>query len=136
MGGKLWTLKNGQKITGSSSSLPRTWQKKMATVKSHKSICFFSLIAQEDGLIAEILKSLNTDLETILKEVKAKLDRLSKVSGQTSIYIENDLNQALSEAEKQAKAMQDDFVSVEHLFLGLLSKPNKAVKRHFLKSSA
>ena len=75
----------------------------------------FSLIAQEDGLIAEILKSLNTDLETILKEVKAKLDRLSKVSGQTSIYIENDLNQALSEAEKQAKAMQDDFVSVEHL---------------------
>lgn len=95
----------------------------------------FSLIAQEDGLIAEILKSLNTDLETILKEVKAKLDRLSKVSGQTSIYIENDLNQALSEAEKQAKAMQDDFVSVEHLFLGLLSKPNKAVKDTFEKFS-
>ncbi len=96
---------------------------------------FFSLIAEEDGLISEIMKALNVDLETILKFSKEKLDRLAKVSGQSSVYMSNALNLALIEAEKQAKAMQDDYISVEHLFLGLFAKPERDVKDIFEKFS-
>ncbi len=95
----------------------------------------FSLIAQEEGLISEIMKAMGVDLETILEELNQKISRLSKVSGQTNVYMESDLNSALIEAEKQAKAMQDDYVSVEHLMLGLLAKPNRAVKDTFEKFS-
>ena len=87
----------------------------------------YSLLVQENGLIPEIVKSLEIDVNKMVDAVKGKLAKLSKVSGASQVYMASDLNQALIEAEKQAKAMQDDYVSVEHIFLALIQKANREV---------
>lgn len=87
----------------------------------------YSLLTQENGLIPEIIKSLGVSLESVINETQAKIGKLSKVSG-GQIYMSNDLNQALLEAEKQAKSMQDEFVSVEHILLALINKANREVQ--------
>ena len=80
----------------------------------------YSLLSQENGLIPEIIKK-QTDLTGITDAVKQKIDKLSRVTnGQT--YMSNELGVVLAEAEKQAKSMNDDFVSVEHLMLALIIK--------------
>ena len=58
------------------------------------------------------------------------LEKRTKVSG-GKVYIGNDLNQVLVSAEDEAKAMGDEYISVEHLFLALIRHPNKAVKELF-----
>ena len=91
----------------------------------------FALLEQENGLIPEILKSLGVDVNSFLRVVNDRISKLSRVSGQSQVYMSNDLNLALVEAEKQAKSMQDEFVSVEHIFLALLQKSNRAVGEIF-----
>ncbi len=81
----------------------------------------FALLSDETGLIPEIIKSLNIELVSIQKAVSDKISKLSKVSGGKP-YASNELGIILTEAEKQAKAMNDDYVSVEHLMLALLLK--------------
>ena len=56
------------------------------------------------------------------------MERLTKVSGGGQLYISNDLNKVLINGEDEAKAMGDEYVSVEHLFLALLKHPNKEIK--------
>lgn len=90
----------------------------------------FSLLSQENGLIPELIKGLGVDLESIKTETQSKINKLSKVSG-GQVYMSNDLNQALNEAEKQAKAMQDDYVSVEHIFLAIIQKANRELSGIF-----
>ena len=90
-----------------------------------------SLILQENGLIPEILKGMGIATDKFLAELESRISKLSKVSGQSQVYMSNELNQALIEAEKQAKSMQDEFVSVEHIFLALLQKPNRVVSEIF-----
>ena len=92
-----------------------------------------ALLSQENGLIPEIIKSLGVNAENFESEVNGEIQKFSKVSGQGQVYVSNDLNNALIEAEKQAKNMKDDFISVEHLFLGLLTKPNKNLASLFRK---
>ena len=91
----------------------------------------FALISQESGLIPEIVKGMGISLNSLFELVTERISKLSKVSGGSQIYMSNDLNQVLVEAEKQAKSMQDEFVSVEHIFLALLQKPNRAVSEIF-----
>ncbi len=88
---------------------------------------FYSLLTQESGLIPEIIKALGVSESLIAKDSDAKINRLSKVSGQKNIYMSDDLNKVFIEAEKQAKSMNDDFISVEHLFLGLITKANRDI---------
>ena len=61
-------------------------------------------------------------------EAKQAVERLTKVSGGGQLYISNDLNKVLINGEDEAKAMGDEYVSVEHLFLALLKHPNKEIK--------
>jgi len=91
----------------------------------------FSLLSQENGLIPEILKGMGISLNKLLDFVNERISKLSRVSGGSQIYMSNDLNQVLVESEKQAKSMQDEFVSVEHIFLALLQKSNRAVSEIF-----
>ncbi len=81
----------------------------------------FSLLSQENGLIPQIIKK-QTDLEGVLKAVKEKIDKLSKVIGNEQIYMSNELSFVINEAEKQANSMKDEYISVEHLMLGLIIK--------------
>lgn len=82
----------------------------------------FALLSDETGLIPEILKSLKIDSEKFTEKTKEKIDRLAKVSGGTNVYASNEISAVLDDSQKQAKAMNDDFVSVEHLMLSLLAK--------------
>ena len=90
-----------------------------------------ALCIQENGLIPEIIKSLGINNDEIINNIQDKISRLSRVSGQSQIYMSAELNGALTEAEKQANNMQDDYVSVEHIFLGLLQKPNRVLSEIF-----
>ena len=90
-----------------------------------------ALMSQENGLISELVKSLGVDCLKLINVVHDKISRLSKVSGQSQVYMSNDLNHALIEAEKQAKTMQDEYVSVEHILLGLLQKSNRVLSEVF-----
>ena len=90
-----------------------------------------ALMSQENGLIPEILKSFGFDMARMIELVQDKISRLSKVSGQSQVYMSNDLNQVLIEAERQAKTMQDEYVSVEHILLGLLQKSNRVLSEVF-----
>ena len=81
-----------------------------------------SLLSQDEGLIPQLLKNMNLDVNGLYNAFKGKVDRLAKVSGQSQVYMANDLNLVLLDAEKQAKNMKDDFISVEHLLLGVISK--------------
>ena len=93
----------------------------------------YTLFTQENGLIPEILKNIGVSSDEFLTEISAKLSKLAKVSGQKQVYMSNDLNLAFVEAEKQAKNMKDDYVSVEHLFLGLINKANRDIQEIFKK---
>ena len=92
----------------------------------------YTLVAQPDGLIGSILSATGMDLNRIRTEAEREVNALPTYntgSGSDQIYISQDLNAALNEAEKRAKEMGDQYVSVEHLFLGLLKKANDPVKK-------
>ena len=92
----------------------------------------YTLVAQPDGLIGSILSATGVDLNRIRAEAEREVNALPTYntgSGSDQIYISQDLNAALNEAEKRAKEMGDQYVSVEHLFLGLLKKANDPVKK-------
>jgi len=89
---------------------------------------FYSLLMQDDGISIEILKGLNVDINLLISDVKGKIDRLAKCSGQTQSYMSSSLNSVFLEAESQAKLMKDDYISVEHLLLGLIIKGDRDIK--------
>jgi ATP-dependent Clp protease ATP-binding subunit ClpB len=94
----------------------------------------YALMAQPDGLIGSILSATGTDTNAMLSDVERELSSLPTYSGggtPEQVYVSGSLNNALNEAEKRAKSMDDQYVSVEHLFLGLLKKPAESVKRIF-----
>ena len=90
----------------------------------------YSLLTIDDSLIASLLEKMGINKETFLSQVQELLNKKPKVSG-GQVYMSNDLNQVLLHGEDEAKAMGDEYVSVEHLFLAMIKHPNKAVKELF-----
>ncbi len=90
-----------------------------------------SLLSLEDSLILKLVTKMGIQGEMFSGEARQLLDRLPKVSGGGQLYISGDLNKVLINAEDEAKAMGDEYVSVEHLFLSLLKQPDKSVKELF-----
>jgi len=94
-----------------------------------------ALLSQNGGLAGEIIKNIGASPETLLSKTEEEISKLPKVSGSGynpgNVYISGDLNKALSEAEKQASKMQDDYVSVEHILLGIIKYPSDSLKRLF-----
>lgn len=96
----------------------------------------YALLAQPDGLIGSILTATGTETARIREDAEREMNALptySGGSGAEQIYVSPELNNALNEAEKRAKEMGDQYVSVEHLFLGLLKKANEALKKLFAR---
>ena len=87
-----------------------------------------ALLEQEDGLIPKLIEKMDIDLKHFTDNAKSKLAARTKVSGAGQLFIGKDLNNVLIHAEDEAKAMGDEYVSVEHLFLCLLKHPNQAMK--------
>ena len=90
----------------------------------------YSLLTIDDSLIASLLEKMGINKETFLSQVQELLNKKPKVSG-GQVYMSNDLNQVLLHGEDEMKAMKDEYVSVEHLFLTMIKHPNKAVKELF-----
>ncbi|MBO7526426.1 MAG: AAA family ATPase [Clostridia bacterium] len=94
----------------------------------------YSLNSISDSLIAGLLSGMGVNVANINDEVLTKIKNLPKVSGGFGqVYLSNDLNSALIYAQEKAKSMGDDYVSVEHIFLGLLNKPDSKIKEIFNK---
>ncbi len=90
----------------------------------------YSLLNQEDSLILKLIEKMEIDKEHFMDSVRTALEKRPKVSG-GQVYIGQHLNRVLVSAEDEAKAMGDEYVSVEHLFLALLKYPNSAMKALF-----
>lgn len=89
-----------------------------------------SLTDQEDGLILKLIEKMEINTAHFSNRVTEYLNKKVKVQG-GDLRISNDLNKVLITAEDEAKAMGDEYVSVEHLFLSLLKYPNKAIRELF-----
>jgi len=93
-----------------------------------------ALLRQEGGLTPQLLRKMEITVESLDAAVTAELNKLPKVSGSRDadrFYVTADTDAAFTAAQEQAKAMRDEFVSVEHLLLGLLDTARDAVKRLF-----
>ena len=88
------------------------------------------LLEIDESLISKIFEKLDIDVTAAVNRVEDKLASLPKVSG-GNLYAGNNFSKALIQAEKEAKQMGDSFVSVEHLFLGLIEKADSDVKPLF-----
>mgnify|MGYP000049003094 FL=1 len=91
----------------------------------------YSLLTLEDSLILKLVTKMGIQGDMFSNEAKQAVERLPKVSGGGQLYISSDLNKVLISGEDEAKAMGDEYVSVEHLFLSLLKQPNKDIKALF-----
>ena len=94
-----------------------------------------ALAQQQDGLIPQMLQTMGTDPNAFAQAALQKVEALPRVTGSgrdpEKIYISNDLDRALNAAEQQAKQMKDEYISVEHVFLGILQRPGKAASEIF-----
>ena len=87
-----------------------------------------ALLNQEEGLAPQLLKKMGVVVESLRAAVDQELSRMSSVSGEQQLYLAPALDETFTAAENQAAAMHDDYVSVEHLLLGLLDTARGGVK--------
>ena len=90
----------------------------------------YALLTQEDSLILKLIEKMDINKEYFINVVKKALDAKVKVSG-GDLRFGQYLNKSLVYAENEAKAMGDEYVSVEHLFLSLLTQPSPGMKKIF-----
>ena len=94
-----------------------------------------ALAQQQDGLIPQMLQTLGVDANAFAQAALQKVEALPRVTGSgrdpEKIYISGDLDRALNAAGQQAKQMKDEYISVEHVFLGVLQRPGKAASEIF-----
>ena len=113
----------------------------VARRKSHAEVdswhLLSALLAQEGGIVPGLLEKLSLSAAAAQLAVERELDRLPKVSGAvdaSKIYVTQAVNEALTRAEAEATKLKDEFVSVEHLLLGLIDVAKPDAFRRFLRS--
>ncbi len=124
-------------------NLQKLTQKSMEALQNAKNLCaeygnqsieqehlLLSLLEQENGLLPRLLENAGVDTTGLEDALQGRIARLPKVSG-GSVYFSADCEKTLNEAEKQASAMKDEYVSVEHLLLAMLAVPSKTVAELF-----
>ncbi|MBR6791299.1 MAG: AAA family ATPase [Oscillospiraceae bacterium] len=129
---------NAQKMTQKSLEALNEAQN-LTTTYQHTQIepCHlaYALLNQDGGLIPGLVQKMNIEPAALLNAVRAELEKLPRVSGPGrepgKVYISRDTDRVLSAAEAAAERMNDDFVSVEHLFLALIEEPGDALKKAF-----
>ena len=90
----------------------------------------YGMLTVEDSLIKKLIEKMEIDSDVFLAQVEGAVRKRPQVQG-GQVYIGQDLNKVLVYAENEAKALGDEYVSVEHLFLSLLRKPSKEIKQLF-----
>ncbi len=90
----------------------------------------YSLLTIDDSLILKLVEKMEINTQYFVNKVEELLNKRVKVQG-GKVYVGQDLNKVLVSAEDEAKALSDEYVSVEHLFLAMIKHPNKAIKELF-----
>ncbi len=111
----------------------------LAVENGNQQVCqchlLLALLQQKDGLIGQLIERMGVPVDSFTSALSGTVGALPKVSGggreADKIYISQGLDQALNAAEQQAGRMKDDFVSVEHIMLGLLHCPEDGLKQLF-----
>ena len=90
----------------------------------------YALVDQDGGLIPTLFKRMGVDCDAVLSELDGAIAALPKVGGDSSeVYMSSELSRVLSAAEKAAKSMGDEYLSVEHLMIGIFAAGTAATKR-------
>ena len=121
---------NVQKFTQKSIEAINSSQKIASDYGNQEVDCehfLLALLQLEDSLIAKLFENMGTDVHSFMNALVSEIEKKPKVQG-SQMYISQSLNDVLLDGEDQAKAMGDDYVSVEHLFLSILKKGNKNTK--------
>ena len=94
-----------------------------------------ALLSDEQGFIPQLLSAMGMTVPSFTAAVTAQVEKLPKVSGggreAGQVYIAQDVDKALKSAESTAQSMKDEYISVEHIFLGLLDSANRSLKELF-----
>jgi len=111
----------------------------LAVKKSQQTVdpehLLFTLLNQEDSLISESLSKIQSKLPAeLLKETEQEIAKKPEVHGNVQTYLSQALNKVLVQSEEESKALRDDFISTEHLFLALFSLKEGTVPAIFSKN--
>ena len=88
-----------------------------------------SLLTQRDGLIPELIRKCNASPEMLISRLTRSVEGFPKVGGDArNLFMSRELEQALTEAENQSERMGDEYVSVEHIVLGIIRKPAASIR--------
>lgn len=94
-----------------------------------------AMCSDESGLIPQLLTKMNVSVDSFVNSLTNAVNSLPKVTvggrAQGQVYISSELDRALAESESEAERMKDEYVSVEHIFMGILDCPNKALSEIF-----
>lgn len=89
-----------------------------------------ALLSQQDGFIGQLFVKMGIHIESFLQAVQKEIHSYPQVSSPSQqVYLSVNADTALTQAEKDAASMQDEYVSVEHIFLGILQKPDSGIKK-------
>ena len=129
---------NAQKLTQKSLEALQEAQS-IASRNSNQAVdqqhLLLALLSQENGLVPQLFVKMDIAPENIEAALTRAVDDIPKVQvggrAQDSVYISSDLDKAFAEAESEASRMKDEYVSVEHLVMGIMDSPNSAVKEIF-----
>ena len=92
----------------------------------------YGLLTLDDSFLKELLDgNFNLRSDEVLRRTDAAVAKYPKISNVSGLYIDSRLNEALTDAEKAAAEMKDDYISVEHLFIGMIDKPDDDMKAIF-----
>ncbi|MBQ4465113.1 MAG: ATP-dependent chaperone ClpB, partial [Oscillospiraceae bacterium] len=94
---------------------------------------FLALVSQENGLIGQMMQKIGVDTEALRRALQSAIDAMPAVTGSgrepDKVYISHDVDIALTAAEQLASKMKDEYVSVEHIALCLIEKPDATLKK-------
>ena len=91
----------------------------------------YALVDQDGGLIPSLLGKMGVDCNAVLSELDTAIEGMPKVSGDYEIYLSREADRVMNAAEKSAKSLGDEYLSVEHVMIGIFASPTPAIKRIF-----
>ena len=125
---------NAEKFTQKSLDAVRT-AKSMAEENRNNYITpehlLYALVDQDGGLIPSLLGKMKVDCNAVLSELDTAIAALPKVGNVSEVYFSPECDRAINAAEKAAKSMGDEYISVEHLMIGIFAAATPAIKRIF-----
>ena len=91
----------------------------------------YALVDQDGGLIPSLLQRMGVDCNAVLAELDTALNAMPKVSGDYDVYLSREAERVMNAAEQSAKSLGDEYLSVEHIMIGIFAAATPAIKRIF-----